>query len=90
MPALATSTSTGPCASSICAKAASTGVGVGDVAPHVERALGRTAAARGDGDLVAVRDEGLGDGAADAAVAAGDQHGSAGCVASVSLTSATL
>ena len=48
---------------------------VGDVAAHVERALGRTAAAGGDGDLVALGEEGLGDGAADAAVAAGDQDG---------------
>ena len=41
----------------------------------IERALGRTTVAGGDGDLVAVRDERLGDRAADAAVAAGDQDG---------------
>ena len=48
-------------------------VRVGDVAAHVECAVGRAAVAGGDGDLVALGQEGLGDGAADAAVAAGDQ-----------------
>ena len=38
-------------------------------------AVGGAAAARGDRDLVAVRDERLGDGAADPPVAAGDQDG---------------
>ena len=47
--------------------------GVGDVAAHVERPVGGTAVAGRDGDLVAHREERLGDGAADAAVAAGDE-----------------
>ena len=73
MPALATSTSTGPCAASISVNAASTEAG--SVTSHVtaEEALGRLAAAVGDGDLVAVRRERLGDGPADATVAAGDE-----------------
>ncbi len=49
-------------------------LGVGDVAPDVERALGGATAAGGHRDLVAVGDERLGDRAADAAVAAGDQR----------------
>ena len=79
MPALATSTSTGPCASSICANAASTAAGSVMSHAHVEGALGRAAAAVGDGDLVALGEERLGDGAADAAVAAGDEDGSGVC-----------
>ena len=49
-------------------------LGVGDVAAHVEGAVGGTAAAGGHGDPVALCDERLGDRPADAAVAAGDQH----------------
>ena len=88
MPALATSTSTGPCAASISRERRLDGRRVGDVAAHVEGALGRAAAARGHGDLVALGEERLGDRAADAAVAAGDQDrsGSAGRCSS-SLTS---
>ena len=77
IPALATSTSTGPCASSTCAKAASTDVGVGHVADDAERAFGWLTAAVGDRDLVPRGDERLGDGAADAAVSSGDEYRSA-------------
>ena len=55
------------------------GLRVGDVARHVEGPLRGAAAAVGDGDLVAVGEERLGDGAADAAVAAGDEDGSGRC-----------
>jgi hypothetical protein len=50
-------------------------VGVGDVGLELERTVRRTAAPGGDRDLVTLRDERLGDRAADAAVAAGDQDG---------------
>jgi hypothetical protein len=50
---------------------------IGDVAPHSERARGRLAGTVGDGHLVTRGDEGLGDGAADAAVASGDEYRSA-------------
>ena len=73
MPALATRTSTGPVGLLGLRERRLDGLRVGDVAPHVERALGRSAVAGGDGDLVALLDERLGDGAADAAVAAGDE-----------------
>ena len=53
------------------------GLLVRDVAAHVQSTLGRSAVAGGDGDLVALGEERLGDGAADAAVAAGDEYGSA-------------
>src|SRR5262249_3928444 len=46
-----------------------------DVALDVERAVGRTALAGGHGDPVALGHEGLGDRAADPAVAPGDQDG---------------
>jgi hypothetical protein len=59
------------------------GVGVGDVASHAEDSGRRLAAAVGDGHLVTVRDERLGDGAADAAVATGHEHRSAQRTASV-------
>ena len=77
MPALDTSTSTGPCSASTAAERGVHLLGRGDVAPHAEQAVGRAAAAVGDRDPVAVRGERLGDGQPDAAVAAGDQHGSA-------------
>ena len=59
MPALATTISTGPSSSYIGADG--------------QRALGGFAVAGGHSDLVACGDEFLGDGAADAAVAAGDE-----------------
>ena len=76
MPALDTSTSTGPCSASTAANAASTAARVGHVALDAEQAVGRAAAAVGHGDPVALGGEGPGDGQADAAVAAGDEHGS--------------
>ena len=74
MPALATSTSTGPPSfSSASVKAASTDA----VSVTSQRTPGRpsggVARAVGDGDVVAGLGEGPGDGQADAAVAAGDE-----------------
>jgi hypothetical protein len=46
---------------------------VGDVAAQVERPRRAAAGARGDGDVVAEREERLGDRPPDATVAAGDQ-----------------
>ena len=80
IPALATSTSTGPVRGLDLDERRLDGGGVGDVAAHVERPVGATAGAGGDRDLVALRQERLGDRAADAAVAAGHQHGPGCCL----------
>ena len=73
IPALATRTSTGPCAASTAVNAAST-VAVGHVALHAEQPVRRAAAAMRDRDLVAGGGERPRDREADAAVAARDQH----------------
>ena len=73
MPALATSTSTGPCAASTWSNAASTDAESVTSQATASSALRRVPAARRHGDLVALREEALGDGATDAAVASGDQ-----------------
>ena len=79
MPALATSTSTGPSSSSTAVNAASTAAA--SVTSHcdAEQPLGRAAAAVGDRDPVALLGERLRDGQADAAVAPGHQHGAGHC-----------
>ena len=72
-PALATSTSTGPCAASISANAAST-LAVSRTSPDDAEHAGRQVAGAVDGgDLVAVGHEPLGDRAADPAVGAGHE-----------------
>ena len=77
IPALLTSTSTGPWCSSTSVNAAVDGLGVGDVALHAEQPVGGAAAAVGHRDGVALLGERPGDGQADPAVPAGDQHRSA-------------
>ena len=75
MPALATSTSTGP---ELGLDRGERGVDRGgSVTSHVhaEQPVGRAGAAVGHRDPVALRGERLRDGQADPAVAAGDQHG---------------
>ena len=74
MPALATSTSTGPCAASTVAERGVDRRGVRDVAAHAEEPVRRLPGAVGDGDAVAVRRQGLGDRQADPPVAPGDEH----------------
>ena len=74
MPALATTTSTGPSAASISVNAASIDAAVGDVGAHGEAAGRALARAGGDGDPVALGEEFLGDGEADAPVASGDEY----------------
>ena len=77
MPALATTTSTGPSSASISVKAASIDAASVTSARTVSEPCGALARAGGDGDAVALRDELLGDREADAAVAAGDEDGAA-------------
>ena len=77
MPALLTSTSTGPWSLLDLGERAVDGVGVGDVALHAEQPVGGAAAAVGDRHRVALLGEGPGDGQADPPVAAGHQHRSA-------------
>ena len=78
MPAFATTISTGPSCALDLGERGIDGCGIRHVCAHGERALGSLAGARGDGDLVAVGDEALGDGAADAAVASGDEDDAIG------------
>ena len=54
------------------------GRGIRHIRSDGERAFGTLAGPGGDGDLVALRDEALGDGAADAAVASGDEDDAIG------------
>jgi hypothetical protein len=54
------------------------GRGIRDIRPHGQRPLGTLAGARGDGHAVALGDEALGDGTADAAVSAGDEDDAIG------------
>ena len=74
MPALATSTSTGPSSFSTSVKAASTAAESVMSHSHAEQALGRAAAPVGDRDPVALLRERLRDGQADAPVASGHQY----------------
>ena len=73
MPALETSTSTGPWCSSTSVKARSTASLSVTSHDDAEQALGRAGPAVGDGDLVAVGGEAPGDRQADAPVATGDR-----------------
>ena len=77
-PALATRTSTGPCAASTSVEGRVDRRRVGDVAAHPGQALGWLAGAVGHGDAVAAGRERARDGQPDAAVAAGDQHRASG------------
>ena len=77
IPALATSTSTGPVRRLDLDERRLDRLGVRDVAAYVEAALGSAAAAGRHRDAVALRHERLGDRPTDAAVAAGDEHGTA-------------
>ena len=74
IPALATSTSTGPCSASTCSKAASTDAGSVTSQRTPNRPAGRLSRPVGHRDPVPAGGEGLRDGQPDAAVAAGDQH----------------
>ena len=77
-PAFATTISTGPSVRLDLGERGIDGRGIRHVRSHGERALGTLAGARGHGDLVAGGDEALGDGAADAAVSAGDEDDAIG------------
>ena len=77
-PAFATTISTGPRVALHLGERGVDGRGIRHIRAHRERSLGTLARAGGDGDPVALRDEALGDGAADAAVSAGDEDDAIG------------